>query len=217
MVRQRFQRAAPEKRDALLDAAAKEFAEHGYETASLNRMLLAAGLSKGSFYYYFDDKADLAAAVMARESSRWIEIVGSLKLPSTPGEFWAEMERLNERGMAEIIHAPGGGNVLARLAVAASREPALRERFGPFIVDARKKIEAFYKRGQEIGAVRSDISVSALMTILQGTKQAVGMALLPTDRAPTAEELAEFARVNLDCLRRISAPSSEGRSQENDR
>src|SRR5829696_7359310 len=91
MVRQRFQRAPPEKRDALLDAAAKEFAAHGYETASLNRILLAAGLSKGSFYYYFDDKADLAAAVLARESARWIEIVGSLPLPSTADEFWDEM------------------------------------------------------------------------------------------------------------------------------
>src|SRR5689334_5750559 len=70
MARPRFERAAPEKREALLDAAATEFAAHGYETASLNRILLSAGLSKGSFYYYFEDKADLAAAVLARETAR---------------------------------------------------------------------------------------------------------------------------------------------------
>src|SRR5262249_1214418 len=38
MPRPRFERIAPEKRDAVLDAAAKEFAEHGYDDASMNRI-----------------------------------------------------------------------------------------------------------------------------------------------------------------------------------
>src|SRR6516165_8337004 len=93
MPRPRFQRAPVEKREAVLDSAAKEFAAHGYEDASVNRILLAAGFSKGAFYYYFDDKADLAAAVLEREATRYLDILSSLRMPKTPREFWAELAK----------------------------------------------------------------------------------------------------------------------------
>ena len=32
---------------------------HGFENASLNRIIKKAGISKGAMYYYFDDKMDL--------------------------------------------------------------------------------------------------------------------------------------------------------------
>jgi AcrR family transcriptional regulator len=194
-------------RDALLDAAADAFLRDGYEGASINRILLAAGLSKGAFYYYFDDKADLAAAVLARESASWIEVVGSLPLPATPAEFWQVMAGLNERGLAEVRRSRGRGDLLLRLGIAAARHPEVIERLGPFFVQARDRIAALYRRGQELGVVRADLSVDALMAILQGAKQAVGSALLPADRAPSDAEIREFARVNLDVLRRIVAPA----------
>ena len=44
-------------------AALDEFAAHGFHDASLNRIIEAAGISKGSMYYYFDGKEDLFAHV----------------------------------------------------------------------------------------------------------------------------------------------------------
>src|SRR3954467_846977 len=64
MPRPRYERAAPELKTAILSAARKELARAGYEGASLNRILEEAGLSKGAFYYYFDDKDDLVATVL---------------------------------------------------------------------------------------------------------------------------------------------------------
>src|SRR5689334_14640744 len=97
MPRPRFERASPEKREALLDSAAAEFAEHGYDGASINRILLAAGFSKGAFYYYFDDKPDLAVAVIEREALRYFDEAPARK-PTTPAEFWAQVKRDLERG-----------------------------------------------------------------------------------------------------------------------
>jgi len=48
-----------EKRQELIDAAIKEFGEKGYENASLNNILKEARISKGTFYYHFDNKEDL--------------------------------------------------------------------------------------------------------------------------------------------------------------
>jgi len=48
-----------ERRQELIDAAIEEFGEKGYENASLNNILKEAGISKGTFYYHFDNKEDL--------------------------------------------------------------------------------------------------------------------------------------------------------------
>ena len=64
MPRPRFERLDSEKREHILEVAAREFVSHGYRGASLNHIIESLGLSKGSFYYYFDDKADLFATVV---------------------------------------------------------------------------------------------------------------------------------------------------------
>src|SRR5579884_931866 len=53
----RFDKMPREKRERLLHVAAQEFATHGFEGASLNRILEEAQLGKSSAYYYFEDKA----------------------------------------------------------------------------------------------------------------------------------------------------------------
>jgi AcrR family transcriptional regulator len=54
MVRSRFARLPPEQQQVILRAALEEFAARGFHDASLNRVIEAAGISKGSMYYYFD-------------------------------------------------------------------------------------------------------------------------------------------------------------------
>lgn len=48
-----------EKREELINAALIEFGEKGYDKASLNNILKEAGISKGTFYYHFENKEDL--------------------------------------------------------------------------------------------------------------------------------------------------------------
>src|SRR5258705_2037796 len=156
MPRPRFLRAAPQLQGSVLDAAAREFAHHGYEGASLNQILLAAGLSKGAFYYYFDDKADLAVAVLERETRRWD--FHDLRSPSSAAEFWAELDRYSQQGLAELRESPQRGELLTRLGLAIARDPELMKRCGPLVSEAQHKIAAFWRRGQEVGAIRSDLS-----------------------------------------------------------
>lgn len=59
-----FYNLPAEKRERLLSAARAEFARAPYEEASVNRMIRAAGIPRGSFYMYFADKADLFLHLM---------------------------------------------------------------------------------------------------------------------------------------------------------
>lgn len=47
------------KREAITEIAIEEFAEHAYGDVSISRIVARAGIAKGSFYQYFDDKDDL--------------------------------------------------------------------------------------------------------------------------------------------------------------
>lgn len=59
MPTKRFLNLKEEKKQIILEAAAHEFARVPYSSASINQIIKEAGISRGSFYTYFEDKDDL--------------------------------------------------------------------------------------------------------------------------------------------------------------
>ena len=206
MPRLRFQRAAAEKREALLDSATLEFAAHGYDDASINRILLAAGFSKGSFYYYFDDKPDLAVAVLERWAKRFETLWDDFPMPRSPHEFWAAARRFSESTTARLRDEPHvTTDAMMRLGTALARNPEVRERVSSTVISGMmKKLVAIWKHGQEIGAVRDDLSVPDLLALAQDVKLSLVRLLLPHDRAATIEEIEAFGRLHFDMVRRVA-------------
>jgi TetR/AcrR family transcriptional regulator len=58
-MKQVFFQLSPEKRDAILNAALAEFGTHDFDAASLDRIVAAAGISKGGLYEYIASKEEL--------------------------------------------------------------------------------------------------------------------------------------------------------------
>ncbi|KGK82246.1 TetR family transcriptional regulator [Clostridium sp. HMP27] len=56
---QKFYSLETEKRERIINAALKEFAQNGYERASTNEIIKEANISKGSLFNYFKSKKDL--------------------------------------------------------------------------------------------------------------------------------------------------------------
>ncbi len=89
----RFAKLPEERRAAILDAARTEFAEHGFASASYNRIIAATGISKGAMYYYFVDKTDLYLAVLEDVLDR-VETQARAMGPltaDTEDAFWDEL------------------------------------------------------------------------------------------------------------------------------
>ena len=62
----RFEHLSPRARRTvrqLMEAACHAFAEHGYYGAKIDDVIKEAGVARGTFYKYFDDKLDLLRAV----------------------------------------------------------------------------------------------------------------------------------------------------------
>lgn len=65
MPKETFFNLPEQKRKAIFDAAVKEFSENMFSEASINRIVKAAQIPRGSFYQYFDGKEDLFSHVIA--------------------------------------------------------------------------------------------------------------------------------------------------------
>lgn len=62
--------ADPEKRRQILDGAQAIFHAQGFDAASMNEIAVAAGVSKGTLYVYFEDKEHLFVALIEREREK---------------------------------------------------------------------------------------------------------------------------------------------------
>lgn len=96
----------PETEHALLVEAARAFARDGYQGASLNEILQAAGWAKSSLYHYFDSKKGLHDHVVTVLRGR---LGDGLNLPRlsalTAEDFWPAMARiLDSLGRAAMEH-----------------------------------------------------------------------------------------------------------------
>jgi AcrR family transcriptional regulator len=76
MPKQTFLNLPEEKRNTIIGAAIDEFAQYGLENASTNRIVDNSGISKGSFYQYFEDKQDVfmyLLSVLEREKMEFFK------------------------------------------------------------------------------------------------------------------------------------------------
>jgi len=62
-----------ERKKEILNAAEKLFADRGYEAATVNDILDAVKIAKGTFYYYFKSKEDVLDALIDRRISEGVE------------------------------------------------------------------------------------------------------------------------------------------------
>jgi len=76
MPKQTFFNLPAEKRQTIVDTAVEEFAENGFEAASINRIVATSGIAKGSFYQYFTGKLDLfmhLVDILAQEKTNYFK------------------------------------------------------------------------------------------------------------------------------------------------
>ncbi|MEM8831623.1 MAG: TetR family transcriptional regulator C-terminal domain-containing protein [Cyanobacteria bacterium P01_G01_bin.19] len=96
------------KRDELIEVGKKIIARQGFKAASLNDILTAAGIPKGSFYYYFASKEDFGLAIVddfAREyRDRFDNILGDSQhspLTRLRNYFESKIADIAERGFTD--------------------------------------------------------------------------------------------------------------------
>jgi AcrR family transcriptional regulator len=171
MPRPRFQKLSEEKREAIIQAAAVEFAGKGYTGSSMNRIIEEAGFSKGATYYYFDDKEDLFLTVILDAHDKAYDFMGDFPPVETPDEFWSEAAGLFEKALGFARENPliiGLQRCFAGALARGELKRPLSEYQAPHFDFHRR----FVRIGQEVGAVRTDIPDGLLHSILEAIDEA---------------------------------------------
>lgn len=83
----RFEKLSEDKKRRILEAAREEFARVPYEEASINQIIKNAGISRGSFYTYFEDKSDLLQYVFSEDEEDGRRFFRKLVIENK-GDFW---------------------------------------------------------------------------------------------------------------------------------
>jgi AcrR family transcriptional regulator len=203
--RPRFYRLPQAQQRAILLVAFDEFAAHGFNGASLNRIIDAAGISKGSLYYYFDGKEELYAHVARSELGRLFESTGPFPVPAEqdPDAFWSTLEDYYRRIMSAFVASPKLA-ALARDWLVASNSPMLqraqKEMEGALVPWFEQTLVA----GQRARAVRKDLPAGLLIAVVFGMGQAMDTWLLTQELAPA--NVRKPVRIFVGMMRRALAP-----------
>ena len=179
MVRPRFTKLPAQQQQAIVQAALDEFAAHGFHDASLNRVIDAAGISKGSMYYYFDGKEDLYAYVAHLGLAGLFAQVGPLPDLGVgdADAFWSDLGDYYLRLMRALVASPQLAAMLRGWA-AAARSPASQKAQEELEQSSLPWIAQVLATGQRVGAVRDDVPPTLLIAVTMGMGEAMDVWLL---------------------------------------
>lgn len=114
MIKKTFYNLPDEKRARVVKAIVDEFSSSVTEKVSINRIIKAADISRGSFYQYFDDKVDLVEVLLGR----LIEVAreGFMRsVEESNGDIFYAYERLFD-AIVEVASDPERRTVFKNLA-----------------------------------------------------------------------------------------------------
>ncbi len=212
MPRPRFTQLPEPKRRRILDAAAAEFAQHGFGAASYNRIIRSAGVSKGAMYYYFDDKEDLFLTTVDDALMRGQLAFGSLDAvleARAPEAFWSATSELCARAWSIFQQDPvllGLGKAL----LATSEQGPASAAYSELVEGFRGAIDELIAAGVRIGAIRDDLDHGLLSAAMLGMGEAIDRYLLARMETMRPEELGELAALPqrlVDLFVRVAAPA----------
>lgn len=174
-----------QRRDQLVAAARRVFAERGYHAASVADILELAGVARGTFYNYFESKRSIfqavLEAVMADVTAAVFPIDVSRPIASQVRDETAHVVR----ALAAL-----GPELRVLFADAAGIDAEGIEALNQFYDRAAARIEKALRTGQELGIVRGgDVRLMALL-VLGMLREPVWQAILRRE-AIDAERLVD--------------------------
>lgn len=151
------------RRAAIMRAATKIFATQGYHEGSIADVIEAAGVSRGTFYLYFDGKREIFDAILSDLLEALTECVVPVDIESSIPPFEQLVANI-ERVMTLLFENRHRSAILLRYAVGA--DPGFDHQLGTFYSEVLELIESSLTTGIEIGIVRDiDIKVGALCVL----------------------------------------------------
>ena len=211
----RFLNLPHEDKERVLRIAKKQFSTHGFDAMSLNLLLKELDISKGQFYYWFEDKADLFFTVLQEGIDALQQRLNSHGMPKVKSEYWEHMRAsrlISEQLWEEKEFVEIGRMVYQQI---PPNHP-LHERLLKCDAPLRGHFCEGIRLGQSWGFVRTDLSASVLYELTDRIGDAFYNKIFDTygqNTVPSDETLALHDLLG-QTLRFVLTPDGRAESQE---
>jgi len=202
-MRTRFQNLEPDRKQRLIEAAISEFCTFGYEEGSLNRILKQAGMSKSSFYYYFDDKLDVFLEVARQARSHVLDAITPLDPERlTYAGFWGDIEDVLLRAHAVLGQDDWFVRIVRlhyHLRAGSDPQGAGSNLYG----DLCGWIAVLVATGRELSLIRLDLPETLLVQLAIGLAEAIDRWMGDPGQNLTPDDRVSLIRREVDLFRRM--------------
>lgn len=140
------------KRNRIIKIAIREFAENPYDVASISNIVREAGIAKGSFYQYFEDKQDLYRYLIELGTEERLSVIKALPAQDLSGDLFVYIRWLFQSSVYFELKEPGLAQVAYRAFVDEVPFPEMAEEL------RRRGPTQFFKQLLTQGVHHGDIS-----------------------------------------------------------
>jgi len=184
-------------RDKILETARALFNTKGFNATTINDLVAATGLKKGSLYFHFSGKDDILQEVLKEATDEFMEFLSKALGGDNPGE---NIENLFRCALGKHL-ATGfvGGCIFGNTALEMSDSNpefagAIDKVFDEWIDRVAVAVAGAQKNGQIRTDIQSDVLAKQIVATIEG---GIMMSRLKKDESPMRECL-ETLRITLD-------------------
>ena len=168
-------RRASDKRERILAAAVKVFAENGYYTAKVAQVAREAGVADGTIYLYFKNKDDLLISAF-EDRMTWLNNRLRSELKLLGGDVLSRLNRCLELHLALALEE----RELAEFITVELRQSSkfIKEYKNQKFAEYLGILDEVLRQGQKEGIIREDIEIHGVSRAIVGACDEVLLSLV---------------------------------------
>ena len=154
--------APAQRRDALLDAAARCFARTGFHRTTMQEVAREAGMSPGNLYRYYPSKDALVAGLTERDRAGLAEDFA--RLQTAEGDF---LENFRELGRKHLEYEPvEKARLCLEIWAEAARNPAIAGLNAEFDCEMTGHFVSLFEAAKARGDIHPSVNTRAAASII---------------------------------------------------
>lgn len=173
-------RGTGEKRERILQAAIKVFAQNGFYATRVSEIAKAAGVADGTIYLYFENKDDVLISIFEDRMAKLIKFLGKVVKTDEPVETRVRRVVELQLGLLEEHRE------LAEVVTVNLRQSSrlLKQYAAPLFTEYLEVVAGLIAEGMKSGVFRSDLSPRVSARALFGALDGIALTWTLSDPDP---------------------------------
>ncbi len=163
MPKETFYNLPESKQTAVFKAAVQEFSTQKYSDASINQIVKSAGIPRGSFYQYFNDKADVFVFILEKISAQ----IKAVEQKNAVDDSDCDALTQFAKKLASTIELNGSNPEYVRITIMQSKETdPFVKKFFELQEEHKQAVINLFEQDKKRGLIREDVDAAAVIDMV---------------------------------------------------